>query len=561
MDEPSKPQRAPLALDWNSLLNDGADSEAPEILIVKPSSNMASSWPDHMTDRDLFDSIRRKKQLLQASGKSLPDRGAKLRAMIKQQEEELARRQLRRHHQQQQQEEEEAVDVDRRPRQVDATSTTAVGMYNDLTQDNEPPPAPSQSAFTSCFVKKMNDDTDCTAVNAFSEDLSHFKHCNNQTILENGASRGRKRHRLPSRLLPLRCASNLSKRARSKHDKSYRATSTHSQQNIGKYMFRRNDASQAIQSDSLKSRKGQPIILDDDDDDDEETYVPEKIEEESKLRECLKEAKIYYPTRDDPECVEVCYQDIDCLGPEGYLTSTIMNFYLLYLKQQASLANRSLSDYHFFNTFFYKKLKEAVSSKRSDKETFFAKFRRWWRGVNIFKKPYILIPIHEDLHWSLIIICIPDKEDDSGPIILHLDSLGLHSSKSVFDNIKCYLLEEKNYLDRECLSSDVPIAERIWKCLPRRIDTQSIVVPQQKNEYDCGLFVLYFMERFIEEAPERLKKKDLDMFGKRWFKPEEASSLRVKIRKLLVAELQNSISESSSPPAYAECVDTATELD
>ena len=34
-------------------------------------------------------------------------------------------------------------------------------------------------------------------------------------------------------------------------------------------------------------------------------------------------------------------------------------------------------------------------------------------------------------------------------------------------------------------------------------------VPQQKNEYDCGLFVLYFIERFIEEAPERLQKKDL----------------------------------------------------
>lgn len=36
-------------------------------------------------------------------------------------------------------------------------------------------------------------------------------------------------------------------------------------------------------------------------------------------------------------------------------------------------------------------------------------------------------------------------------------------------------------------------------------------VPQQKNDYDCGLFVLYFIERFMEEAPERLKMKDLDM--------------------------------------------------
>lgn len=36
-------------------------------------------------------------------------------------------------------------------------------------------------------------------------------------------------------------------------------------------------------------------------------------------------------------------------------------------------------------------------------------------------------------------------------------------------------------------------------------------VPQQKNDYDCGLFVLYFIERFIEEAPDRLKRTDLDM--------------------------------------------------
>lgn len=40
-------------------------------------------------------------------------------------------------------------------------------------------------------------------------------------------------------------------------------------------------------------------------------------------------------------------------------------------------------------------------------------------------------------HWSLVIICIPDKEEESGPIVLHLDSLsGVHSPRSVFQNIK-----------------------------------------------------------------------------------------------------------------------------
>ncbi|XLU31811.1 hypothetical protein S245_067877, partial [Arachis hypogaea] len=74
--------------------------------------------------------------------------------------------------------------------------------------------------------------------------------------------------------------------------------------------------------------------------------------------------------------------------------------------------------------------------EQSDRATFVVKFKRWWKGVNIFQKAYVLIPVHEDLHWSLIIICIPDKGDESGPIILHLDSLSLHSSRSLFDNIK-----------------------------------------------------------------------------------------------------------------------------
>ncbi|KAE9607897.1 hypothetical protein Lal_00040015 [Lupinus albus] len=552
MEQITKSHKPLLSLDWNLLLPDVPDSHAPPpdllLLLVEPSDPMASDGPDHLTDHQLLISIQNKKGTLQKAAKGLPDGGAKLRLTIQNYEDELTRRKLKRQH--------EEFDEDQKRKQAAATSTSVVGVSNDLTQENDSSQAPSESSFSSCFVKKMEDDTDCATVNAFSEDISHFKHCNNQTVRENGEPRERKGHRSS-----FRRASNLSKRTHSNHDKSSRATSAYSQDSIGKYLFRK-DVSQATQSDGLKSRKGQPIVLDDDDD--EGPNIPEKIEEENKLPEYLKEAKIYYPTRDDPECVEVCYKDIDCLAPEGYLTSTIMNFYIRYLKQQASRANRSLSDYHFFNTFFYKKLKEAVSNKQSDRERFFAKFRRWWKGVNIFQKPYILIPIHEDLHWSLIIICIPDKEDESGPIILHLDSLGLHSSKSVFNNIRSYLLEEKNYLDKECLSSDVPIAGKIWNCLPRRIDTQPIAVPQQKNESDCGLFVLYFIQRFIEEAPERLKKKDLDMFGKRWFRPEEASSLRVKIRKLLVAELRNSVSESSSlaasaDPAIEECVDTAND--
>lgn len=143
----------------------------------------------------------------------------------------------------------------------------------------------------------------------------------------------------------------------------------------------------------------------------------------------------------------------------------------------------------------------------------------------------------------LVIICIPDKEEELRPIILHLDSLGLHSSRLVFKNIKSYMREEWTYLNQEVAPSDLPIADRIWENLPRRIDEKTIAVPQQMNDYDCGLFVLFFMERFIEEAPERLKKRDLAMFGKQWFRPEEASSLRTRIRNLLIEQFQTTTEE------------------
>ncbi|RZB99314.1 ubiquitin-like-specific protease 1D isoform X1 [Glycine soja] len=574
MEEQQRQQqkpKSPLPIDWSRQFQSDSPPRDYDILPASSSADQddLSAIPDHK----LRESIQSKKRTLDVTGKNLPDKGTKLRATIDRYQQELT-------HREQQQRLRQEDDKDRKPQPGQASSTDAVteGVSNDLREENLLSQAQSQSTFTSCFVKQMEDNTNCTASDAFRKEMSLFKHSDYQKIQDKGEPRRRKRHRSSSRQLQFQCPSKLSKRNTFSDGKTCRATSSFGLRNNGRNLPRcypkvhgRKDAFQAIQLDGSRSRKGLPIVLDVDDDDggnnndeydDDEAHIVEKTE--NKFPEYLKEAKIYFPSRDDPECVEICFTDTNCLAPEGYLTSTIMNFYIQYLQQQALLTNRSLSAYHFFNTYFYKKLKEAVSYKQSDREIF-AKFRRWWKGVNIFQKAYVLIPIHEDLHWSLIIICIPDKEDESGPIILHLDSLGLHSSKSVFDNIKSYLIEEKNYMDREDMASDVSIADRIWKCLPRRIESQIIQVPQQKNDYDCGLFVLYFIERFMEEAPERLKMKDLDMFGRRWFKPQEASNLRVKIRKLLVEKLQNSVTDNcnleSSPSSSAgpatDCVETA----
>uniref|UniRef100_A0A5B6ZMV5 Putative ubiquitin-like-specific protease 1D isoform X2 n=1 Tax=Davidia involucrata TaxID=16924 RepID=A0A5B6ZMV5_DAVIN len=582
--EEEKKRKTPIDLDWEKLLP-SRDEEPPPVLVVTTSGREPSamsgeqfqqSWMEEelsrMGDKELNDSIFRHRRNVETLGPKLPDKGEKLKATLKCLEDERERRESRRM--------EEDDDGCEKPMQ--SNNPSFISASDGFRQEAPSSLLPSQSAFASCFCRKLEENqTDCRTVNAFENELSTLNRCDRRKTRSNGqfSPRGRRKsalssrqphfqrpcslsvdvdkHILPnvdqkgmksalsSRKSPFQCPSSLSvdvdkhilSNGDPKGEHSSTCSSRHFEENLCISVSKKRNTSRVLPSNDLRRRNGRTFVLVDE----EEPQLIDTTEQANKVDKCLKETKIYYPSRDDPESVEICYSDMECLAPEGYLSSTIMNFYIRYLQQPTSPTNRAQCDYHFFNTYFYKKLKEAVLNKRSGKETSFVKFRRWWKGVNIFQKAYIFLPIHDVLHWSLVIICIPDKEDESGPIILHLDSLGLHYSKPIFDNIRSgFLREEWNYLNQGEAPPDLPIAERIWKNLPRRIIEEPIAVPQQRNEYDCGLFVLFFMERFIEEAPERLKKKDLAMFGKQWFKPEQASGLRRKIRKLLMEEFYNS---------------------
>ncbi|KAL6592721.1 hypothetical protein ACP70R_049396 [Stipagrostis hirtigluma subsp. patula] len=269
--------------------------------------------------------------------------------------------------------------------------------------------------------------------------------------------------------------------------------------------------------------------------------------------------KLYYPSREHPNSIEISTDDIRCLQPESLLSSPIMNLYIMYLQGPLSSIIRPRGEYHIFNTYFFNKL-EALTSKE-DKSTYFLKLRRWWKGVDIFQKAYLLLPVHAETHWSLVIICMPAKEDQTGPIILHLDSLKFHSSRLIFSVICRFLKEEWNYLNQNFSSAEIPLRESVWKNLPRKVEKKTIEVPQQENDYDCGLFVLYYMQRFIQEAPERLQKKDISMFGKGWFRPEEPSKLRREISRLLRSckgvESKNDATRPATLEHSPETVDVA----
>ncbi|KAH9773328.1 ubiquitin-like-specific protease 1D [Citrus sinensis] len=263
-----------------------------------------------------------------------------------------------------------------------------------------------------------------------------------------------------------------------------------------------------------KSKQEQNLVLLDEDEspvedaseESEGSLHIETTEQADEFAECMIDAKIYYPSRVDPESVEICYTDINHLAPAAYLTSPIMNFYIRYLQLQASPTNRAIRDCHFFNTYFYRFCKPFKLESEGNIET-----------------------ARASVHWSLVIICIPDKEDESGPIILHLDSLKLHCSLSIFSNIRSFLKEEWNYLKQEVSPSDLPIAERIWQHLPRRIDDRIIPVVVHPE-------TVQVLHRFSSDPFNLRKGSDLnsDLRAPGSFKPKQKQILKLFMFPILI---------------------------
>ncbi|KAK4429845.1 Ubiquitin-like-specific protease 1D [Sesamum alatum] len=537
-----KRKAGPIALDWNKLLPSGHnDDEPPPVVEIEGKAEKSkplvevtmegggeesNEYIQKMSDKDLIEKITRLKNNLGRLTSILPDGGEKYRVSLKSHEAELERRKL-------------LKDDDCKKGTTLPDESTCTGASDDLSPRGVPPSSPaSQSTFALHFCSKLDDKG---PTKSFSEELSTLNSSGCKSRRENGSFLTQKTQKtgLSSRQAPFKSPSHLSvKNDECLHSSggqlgshSSTASPHQSDKDVSGCFLKKENAPRFQPTVNTRRNKKTVVLLD------EEELEVDVINQADQVGQSSEETRIYYPSRDDPEAVEICCSDMECLAPESFLSSIIMNFYIRYLQKPTSPRARSRCDYHFFNTYFYEKLKRDVLNK-TDKESSFVKFRRWWKGVNIFEKAYIFLPINENLHWSLVIICIPNKEDESGPIILHLDSLGLHSSKLIFNDVKSFLIEEWKFLRKEDLVPELPIADNIWDKLSRRIDEKVIEVPQQRNEYDCGLFVLFFMERFIEEAPERLKKKDLDMFGKQWFKPEEASSLRRKISDLLREEFK-----------------------
>lgn len=255
--------------------------------------------------------------------------------------------------------------------------------------------------------------------------------------------------------------------------------------------------------------------------------------------------EVIYP-EGDVDAVSISKRDVDLLQPETFINDTIIDFYLKYLKNEILPEERHR--FHFFNSFFFRKLADLDKnpSSASDGRAAFQRVRKWTRKVNIFEKDYIFIPVNYNLHWSLLVICYPgevssfnvsDEDLDESlkvPCILHMDSIrGSHMGLK--DLLQSYLLEEWKERQKET-SEDISS-----KFLNLRF--LSLELPQQENCSDCGLFLLHYAELFIAEAPANFNPFRINKFDyflkPDWFMPAEASLKRVHIQRLIYELLES----------------------
>ncbi|KAF8574887.1 hypothetical protein K439DRAFT_808485 [Ramaria rubella] len=103
--------------------------------------------------------------------------------------------------------------------------------------------------------------------------------------------------------------------------------------------------------------------------------------------------------------VTVTNGDLKRLEPGEFLNDILIELGLKLWLNDLYMQNPELADQvHVFNSFFYTQLKQNKNIEEA-----YQSVRKWTSKFDLFKKKYIIVPINENLHWYLAIICYPER--------------------------------------------------------------------------------------------------------------------------------------------------------
>ncbi|CAH8358823.1 unnamed protein product [Eruca vesicaria subsp. sativa] len=188
--------------------------------------------------------------------------------------------------------------------------------------------------------------------------------------------------------------------------------------------------------------------------------------------------------------IEIRGETLQCLKPCVWLNDDVINLYLELLKERETRDPQKYFKCHFFNTFFYVKVHFLPSYN-------YKAVRRWTRhkrlGYNLIDCDIIFVPIHGGVHWTLAVI---NKRECK---FLYLDSLN-GSDPTVLTAVAKYFVDEVK--DKNGKTIDVGSWD--MECVKD--------LPLQQNGYDCGMFMLKYIDFFSRGLGLQFSQTDMPYF-------------------------------------------------
>ncbi|XP_029509388.2 sentrin-specific protease 5 [Oncorhynchus nerka] len=175
-------------------------------------------------------------------------------------------------------------------------------------------------------------------------------------------------------------------------------------------------------------------------------------------------------------------EDLSTLDDQNWVNDQVINMY------GELIMDATQNKVHFFNSFFHRQL---VAKG-------YEGVKRWTKKVDLFSKRLLLIPIHLEIHWSLITVDIANHH------IHYYDSQGI-VFKYTMENILTYILAEAEEKKQAAY-------QKGWKTIISK------GIPQQKNDSDCGVFILEYCKCLALKEPLQFTQNDMPKVRKRIYK-------------------------------------------
>ncbi|KAF4523769.1 hypothetical protein B566_EDAN013597 [Ephemera danica] len=237
--------------------------------------------------------------------------------------------------------------------------------------------------------------------------------------------------------------------------------------------------------------------------------------------------------------VVIHVSDYLCLRPGEMLNDSVIEFYLRYL-QRDIMSEVDKNRTHIFSSYFYQSLTKIPVNHPDPSDIVYSNVKNWTKGIDIFKKDFIVVPVNRALHWILAIICFPGLEscepmNEDGtdvspqsevpikqPCIIIFDSMRPHVwTNEIAEQLSSYLTFE--YKARKTCTRDFS-----------KILTIHPEVPQQSNAVDCGVFILQYAKSFFQN-PIKDFKENLSL--SKWFSMRDVRGMRKEITSVILREM------------------------